>query len=248
MTDLFRLLFFLLWHYRERWFGQATIFECQSTDPCGCSRNHVDIHRRPSGGETAADRSWGWAVSVRDSYDMHICGGTLLSKRFVLTAAHCFRRTSERWPSYSVVVGVDSLLSTTGHIRSVSHIFLHPKWNSTGRENDIALLRLNSSIFMNDRNINRICLPEVTRGQPTRYPSVSSSLVAIGWGTTAWENLVLPLHLRQVGLDVISDQELKCRTLMTNGNLQFCATVRGGEKGETINTSSFSGTLECLPF
>ena len=31
-----------------------------------------------------------WQVSIRDEFDDHFCGGTILDSETVLTAAHCF--------------------------------------------------------------------------------------------------------------------------------------------------------------
>jgi secreted trypsin-like serine protease len=214
---------------------QATIFECKSTDLCGCSRNNVDINSRSIGGETVAYRSWGWAVSVRDSYGIHICGGTILSKYFILTAAHCFSKLSEEYLPYSVAMGIDSLLITTGQVRTVSQVFIHPKWNLTSKENDIAILELNEPISMDDVNIAKICLPQVIKSQQVRYPKLHSPLVSIGWGITTWEDFIAPMHLRQVTLESIDSSESRCSNIIKNINSQFCAAVKGGGKGNKID-------------
>ncbi|CAF3847745.1 unnamed protein product [Adineta steineri] len=208
----------------------ATIFQCKSTDLCGCSRNNVDINFGIIGGETVAYRSWGWAVSVRNSNDMHICGGTILSKKFILTAAHCFRKISEEYLPYSVAMGIDSLLSSNGQIRIVSQIFIHPKWNLTSNENDIAILKLNASISMDDINIGKICLPNVIKSQRTRYPILYSTLITIGWGVPTWEDFLFPMNLRQVTLEAIDSTDSKCNNIIKNIHLQFCAAVKGGGK------------------
>jgi secreted trypsin-like serine protease len=239
MTDLFRFLFFLICHCSGLIVIQAIIFQCKSTDPCGCSRNNVEIDLRIISGEKVAYRSWGWAVSVRNSNDIHLCGGTILSKYYILTAAHCFRKTSEESLPYSVAMGVDSLLSTIGQVRIVSEIFIHPKWNLTDKENDIAILKLNSPISMNDINIAKICLPNVIQTQQVRYPILHSSLVAIGWGITTWEDVMSPMYLRQMTLEVISSTQFKCSNIIKNINLQFCASVNGGGKGNEIDSVEF---------
>merc|ERR1719300_382698 len=41
------------------------------------------------GGQPAKPGQFPWQVSLRDSYDEHTCGGSIISERFVLTADYC---------------------------------------------------------------------------------------------------------------------------------------------------------------
>ncbi len=67
-----------------------------------------------------------------------MCSATMITKRVVLTAAHC---AQDAVGNYTVIFGSTVNSSTR---RSVSEKWVHPQYNSTYIRNDIALLRLSS--------------------------------------------------------------------------------------------------------
>ena len=107
---------------------------------------------------------------------------------------------------------------------------MHPNYNAASKENDIAILYLSTPIDFSDTNVARICLPNVTNSERSRYPAVKNSIVAIGWGTTSSGGSA-SLTLRQVTVQTVAKDDSTCKPTIKNANLQFCAAVRGGGKG-----------------
>ena len=54
-------------------------------------------------GDNASPHAWPWQISLRVN-GRHICGGSLIAKDWVITAAHCVAR-NPRPSGYTVVVG-----------------------------------------------------------------------------------------------------------------------------------------------
>ncbi len=133
------------------------IYSCDETASCGCSTKPVSI-TRIVGGESAGTATWGWAVSISID-NSYLCGGSIISSSWVITAAHCIRD----YKASQIKIYAGSIRLRSGNQNRVaSRVIMHPFYQSARYENDIALLQLSSPLTMNDSNIGVICIPSVT--------------------------------------------------------------------------------------
>ncbi|NWV84880.1 PRS55 protease, partial [Dasyornis broadbenti] len=95
-----------------------------------------------------------WHVSIQ-SHGKHICGGTIISALWILTAAHCF--AEDLPPDLTVAVGGVDLSHPLEELKPDS-LILHEEFNRTSLQHDIALILLSSPIEFSKEKIP-ICLP-----------------------------------------------------------------------------------------
>ncbi|NXV46390.1 OVCH2 protein, partial [Uria aalge] len=148
-----------------------------SDDVCGMPSNQPRfIFSRIIGGEEAVPYSWPWQVSIQIS-DEHVCGGAVLAKEWVVTAAHCFNSREPYRDLWMVVTGLHDLTEQEyRQKRSVKQYIIHPSFNKTTMDSDIALLQLAEPLEFN-HYVRPVCLPAKEETvQPSRV------CVVTGWG------------------------------------------------------------------
>ncbi|NXB21861.1 OVCH2 protein, partial [Rhagologus leucostigma] len=146
-------------------------------DVCGMPSNQPRfIFSRIIGGEEAVPYSWPWQASVQ-IVDEHICGGAVLAKEWVVTAAHCLNSREAYRDLWMVVTGLHDLTEQEyRQKRSVKQYIIHPSFNETTLDSDIALLQLAEPLEFNP-SVRPVCLPaEEEVLQPSKM------CVVTGWG------------------------------------------------------------------
>ncbi|KAL8176536.1 UNVERIFIED_CONTAM: hypothetical protein K2H54_036054 [Gekko kuhli] len=163
---------------------------------------------RVAGGVNAQRGEWTWQVSLQHR-GRHICGGSVISHRWILTAAHCFPEVGypivpEDW---KVILGRLKLTGDPfkGEERDVAEIILHESYVNYKKGHDIALVRLSLPVWLK-RDISPICLP-----QADHQFAFGTQCWVTGWGDIGMNaSLSDPMHLQEMALDLLSRDTCNC--------------------------------------
>ncbi|XP_075687738.1 serine protease 33-like [Rhinoderma darwinii] len=165
------------------------------------SGGHQLFSQRVVGGRDADLGKWPWQASVLYN-KFPICGGSLISKDWVVTAAHCV--SNRNFSNFDVMLGVLNLTGTSPTKLSVrvKSITIHPIYNGDGTSGDLAALELQNPVTFND-DIRPIALA-------AKEQEFQNGLMCwlTGWGHIA-ENVKLPppQTLQEVELPLINYQD-----------------------------------------
>ncbi|XP_075987280.1 trypsin-like [Anticarsia gemmatalis] len=161
------------------------------------------IHARIVGGVDTTIQKYPFAVQIQ--YHMQLwCGGTLVTKRHVLSAAHCFVSQKDGKvaspDSFSVRVGT-ATLGTRGTVQYVSMILTHGAYNRQTQNNDVAVLMLSLYVTLSPE-VQVAYVPIPGEIVPDKRP-----VVAVGWGNTNYTETHSNQHsaiLKEVTLATVS--------------------------------------------
>ncbi|VTJ59498.1 Hypothetical predicted protein [Marmota monax] len=143
------------------------------------------------GGYTYAKNSLPYQVSLNVGY--HLCGGSLISDQWVLTAAHCYKsRLQVRLGEHDIDV-----LEGDEQFIQAAKIIRHPNFNKDTLNNDIMLIKLTSPATISAR-VSTVSLP-------TSCPSTGTQCLVSGWGNTLSFGVKYPSLLQCLDAPVLSD-------------------------------------------
>ncbi|XP_076343510.1 clotting factor G beta subunit-like isoform X2 [Tachypleus tridentatus] len=156
------------------------------------------------GGGIATPHSWPWMVGIfKVNPHRFLCGGSIINKVSVVTAAHCLVTQFGNRQNYSIFVRVGAHdIDNSGTNYQVDKVIIPKGYRYGSHYYDIGLILLSKPVEYNYK-VQPICIPELNQ------PHVNldnNKVVVIGWGdterTTEKRNV-----LRELELPVVTNEQ-----------------------------------------
>ncbi|SDY18755.1 Trypsin [Lysobacter sp. yr284] len=216
-----------------KWIGLAGLLAVAATGASAqAAQKSDDAPIRPQiiGGIDVNNGKYPFMVTVQlkllggdNAYDNHWCGGSLISRYLVLTAAHCVAGFEAA--DFSVVAGRTALKNDAQGVKAeIGSAYVHPKYLAGDGGYDVAILVLKTPID----KIKPVAL--VSAGTDA-LERPGTALTNIGWGNTIQQNpfppggngVRQPNRLQEVQLPVVSYAE--CAYAYRNSNMLSSAAL-----------------------
>ncbi|XP_046972750.1 CUB and peptidase domain-containing protein 2-like isoform X2 [Vanessa cardui] len=149
-------------------------------------------------GSASKGGNWPWHAAIYRIHRLslqYICGGSLISKLLILTAAHCvtINEAPVNHESLGVVLGKTSLLTNeiTSQERKVYQVIVHDDFKKKTLDNDIALLKLSAEVSFTNYVQPACVWLDAVYDQLDSYEITGT---VVGWGIDQSDSLSNDLH------------------------------------------------------
>ncbi|XP_072946557.1 phenoloxidase-activating enzyme-like isoform X1 [Epargyreus clarus] len=220
------------------------VYDSPIPDICGIQ---TGLYRLDSlkivGGNKSGIAEFPWLALLEYEPNEFMCGGSLISHRHVLTAAHCFRRSLPKQvilSEYNITTSPVDMVTWLTYKINITNFNISVEWAITHPEyrplidpykNDIALIKLSNNVNFTDF-IRPICLP--LKDYNIDFTNRTKFTVA-GWGSDNVRQMTDVM--KSVSLPYVSADD--CQSPLPD-NQYICA---GGKDGEDSCKGDSGGPL-----
>jgi trypsin len=188
------------------------------------------------GGNPATAGEFPYIASLQDYDTGHYCGGSLIGKHWVLTAAHCI---SDVGAPDQIVMGILNVQTLAGaETFTTKKAFIHPQHNSTTHDFDYALLELDHDATTAPVSLNANTAIEQTQVMAT----------VAGWGALSESSYTDSNILMTVDVPLVTDQNCQAAypnqitaNMLCAGYPQGGKDACGGDSGGPLVIKSTQG-------
>lgn len=174
-----------------------------------------DFHGTIVGGVDAQEGEFPSLVSLRSTSRSHFCGGTLIKRNWVLTAAHCVNDDYTK----SLVVGlVNQKQSEKGEMFTPEQVITHPNYDANSSDYDFALVRISGNASFRPTALNK------TEIEPNTMSTV------VGWGYLRENGYKVSDQLQKVDVPVVSKADCDAAYPSRISDRMLCAGLKAGGK------------------
>ncbi|KAL7287423.1 hypothetical protein TKK_0018533 [Trichogramma kaykai] len=188
-----------------------------------------DASNKIIGGDGAQIQDYPYQISMRWmtrglSKPMHFCGGSLVSRQHVVTAAHCVERKSspQAIANMRIYTGTSRSDSSTGQSHMVRSVAVHPGYRGAANTylNDIAVVTLAEPVELTEM--------QAPIKLPSRDAQNGARAVITGWGYNQYSSQVTPMQLQRASMRLISSYHCEKSMPFAISSTQVCAFNSNG--------------------
>ncbi|CAL8345704.1 unnamed protein product [Lota lota] len=202
---------------------------------CACGEAEI------IGGEKVKAHSLPYMALLLNSTGEPVCGGTLLSSRWVLTAAHCSDIATVR-------LGVDTIKNSETdmfvQVQKVAKRYFHPNYDWPTKDHDLQLLKLDQEAKQT-KTVKYLPLASVIPDPPE-----GTKCMVAGWGAVNVENKTMSDDLMSANVTVIKRETCNSPEYYNSDpvitpDMACAGTVGESQKDQDTCKGDSGGPLMC---
>ncbi|XP_047098545.1 trypsin delta-like [Schistocerca piceifrons] len=181
------------------------------------------------GGSNANIANYPWQLSFQYG-GSHICGASIISSTWALTAAHCVDGMSLLLMTFRAG---SSIRGSGGTVLRASSGYMHASYDSDTVDYDVAVVQVSGSLL--GTNAQAVSLPS-----DGYDPAGGLAVTVTGWGST-YTNGPAPSNLQKLDISIVARST--CQSIFANVNTVTARMVCAGSAGQSVCSGDSGGPL-----